>query len=663
VTNYQDKMSLLIKAEDKASATLNNVSVAAGAVLAGYLSWQGAKAVFDWVLDAGQKHERAWNDVAASLDRHGIAVDSNLLKIQKFADGMQTLTGVSDEVIGKGVQTFIDYNNTVGRSMELMEAAADLSAGAGMDMKASIDLIAKASVGYTATLSRYGIILDENLPKEEKFAAALDMINDRWGGAAASRAEDTTTRIALMGEKVGDLGEKLFYIGSPAITGSIDFAIESLDSLMQIVDWLNPPLDEMQETFIEGIKNAGDLTDNINSLTTAFESGKISLDEFAAGLAKLDEAIPVEDTTDWTDSMQVYKDALAALAKEYEDIPLDRAWEYSAAIKELEDVTPPWVLVEFTRENMQAAIDAEQAAADTALNEAQRHAQWIIRMADKKAAVDATLASMQAMMDVEDEDLGKDPGDKDVELEDATERYLKQLALEQDYYDKGVALAGASAQRKLEIHADHMVKTGQWTAKQAVAFLATENKKLAAYRRMSSLITENARSAVTKNIAAWVDGSAKLRDIWKNMAADFARLFIQQILDDVAIKLIGDIAGGGILGALGSLFDTKANDDMAETQGRDFAMHFTKGVTGGLEGMAGVLAGGAPEGPVMGGAATGGGGVIILQVDGSGGDGDRLLEKILPRLEEKAESGESILLTHDRFDQHIREQGGYTYGR
>lgn len=84
--------------------------------------------------------------------------------------------------------------------------------------------------------------------------------------------------------------------------------------------------------------------------------------------------------------------------------------------------------------------------------------------------------------------------------------------------------------------------------------------------------------------AAWDAGVRGILESWKwlneetngilkKMAQDFVRYFIESILDSMKYKLIP-----GIIGFLGSLFDTPANDRMAQRQGRDFADHFTRGI-------------------------------------------------------------------------------------
>jgi len=61
--------------------------------------------------------------------------------------------------------------------------------------------------------------------------------------------------------------------------------------------------------------------------------------------------------------------------------------------------------------------------------------------------------------------------------------------------------------------------------------------------------------------------------VFKNMAVDFSRYFIEEVLRKMTMFLVPKM-----LGILGSIFDTRANDMMAMRQGADFGRFFKDGV-------------------------------------------------------------------------------------
>jgi hypothetical protein len=160
-------------------------------------------------FDAALNHEKVWNDVAASLDRHRGAVDTNVESIKKFADQMQTLTGVSDELVGQAFQRLHDSNIDAAQSMELTKSAMDVAAAKGMDVVTVADLMGKSINSSTNALSRYGIEIDKSLPKQDQMRQLQDQVNQLFGGAAAAKMDTTAGKLKLLSERMGDLQEAI----------------------------------------------------------------------------------------------------------------------------------------------------------------------------------------------------------------------------------------------------------------------------------------------------------------------------------------------------------------------------------------------------------------------------------------------------------------------
>lgn len=157
------------------------------------------------------------------------------------------------------------------------------------------------------------------------------------------------------------------------------------------------------------------------------------------------------------------------------------------------------------------------------------------------------------------------------------------------------------------------------------------------------------QGAVTNAIGTLTVMETKSRGIFKNMAADFINLFINAILKSVAMKLIGNLGGSGILGMLGSLFDTTANDNMAADQGRDYMRHFKRGsdeeAAGGRELAVGMSHVSAPT-PTR----NEGGGMVVLNVTIAGNVlSDEYVERdIGPKLQKLVSDGRSLLTVSER---------------
>lgn len=208
---------LVVRGDDQSKGMFSGIGgnilkLAAGVATVGAMT-SALKASFDAAVET----EAVYNDLAASVERAGgvwLDVEDN---IRAFTGTLQAQTGLSDEAIARSIQSFLDMGNSGKKSMELVKSAADLAAGGHINLASATDLVAKASVGYTATLSRYGIILDESLSPQEKFAAALEKIDEMFGGAAVARMKTQAAQLALLGELYGDLKENIgLLIAGPA---------------------------------------------------------------------------------------------------------------------------------------------------------------------------------------------------------------------------------------------------------------------------------------------------------------------------------------------------------------------------------------------------------------------------------------------------------------
>jgi len=195
------------------------------------------------IVKIGMESEKVWNDVTASLERHGHAVNDTIPRVKQFADEMQTLSGISDEDVGTAFQRLLDSNIDLNSSFSLTQAAMDLSVAKGMDLVAAADMIGKSIDSDTNALSRYGIAIDKSLTKQQQMAQLLGEVNDRFGGAAAARMDTTAGKLALLGERYNDLKEELFKLGSPLIIGVIEALTVALKGLNIVFEALGVVLD------------------------------------------------------------------------------------------------------------------------------------------------------------------------------------------------------------------------------------------------------------------------------------------------------------------------------------------------------------------------------------------------------------------------------------
>lgn len=130
----------------------------------------------------------------------------------------------------------------------------------------------------------------------------------------------------------------------------------------------------------------------------------------------------------------------------------------------------------------------------------------------------------------------------------------------------------------------------------------------------------------------------RLNEIWKAMAGDFIRYFIDSAIASIA---------GKFLGFLGKLFDNPVNDRMANRQGFDFGTHFARGVNDAMAAMAI---------PALSGAGTQTPGSPVIVIAG-GGSVD--MSAIYKQVERAANSKEISVVTRQTLAEAMRSVTAY----
>lgn len=151
-------------------------------------------------------------DSAAALDaalgRLGPSAAGVSAALQAQASALQATTRYADDAIVRGqalIAAYVDEEATLKR---VTQAAVDLAAAKRIELGAAFDLLSKAAAGSTETLGRYGVQLDEAIPKSQRFAAALERIEDLFGGRAAKDAQTFSGAVAKLGNALDDLAER-----------------------------------------------------------------------------------------------------------------------------------------------------------------------------------------------------------------------------------------------------------------------------------------------------------------------------------------------------------------------------------------------------------------------------------------------------------------------
>lgn len=178
------------------ASVASTAAIGAGAAVAAFAT----KSVMAFMTQ-----EQAVISLEAALRANGENVGKYSSKLQSFASSIQDATIFGDELVMSQMSMSMAMGVGADKIEQTTKAAIGLTSY-GMDLSTAMLLMAKASQGSFAALSRYGIVVDQTLTKEERYNQILEMTSSKFSIAEAN-AQSLTGQWNQMQNAVGDLWE------------------------------------------------------------------------------------------------------------------------------------------------------------------------------------------------------------------------------------------------------------------------------------------------------------------------------------------------------------------------------------------------------------------------------------------------------------------------
>lgn len=261
------------------------------------------QAIGGWI-EAANRQEDAIRRLNNALQIQGEYTEEVSNSYQEMAKSLQRSTRYGDEAIMELQQTLISVGNVAPDMMErATKAAVDFAAATGRDLKTAALTIAKAGAGFTGELSRYGIILDDNIEKSKKFDAALGFIEKRFGGMAEKDVASFAGATAQLSNVWGDFREKL----GAAITES-ESVKSFIISITNLIVGLIEKMDELSQRgniidIMFGSKTGGGSADLGAAIGSLFAGGG-SAEGVTGGGSETVAAVQEQEANIWEVKLQ-----------------------------------------------------------------------------------------------------------------------------------------------------------------------------------------------------------------------------------------------------------------------------------------------------------------------------------------------------------------------
>lgn len=411
-----------------------NMALGIGKAVAAFAAIKGAIDFFASSVTAANENARAVNTLAAAYQAVGYTASGAMQQAQQFATKMQQLTGIADEAFLNAQRLLANYGVVGSKAQEAIQAAYALSIGRSIDFATAMDLVSKAAVGQTQTLSRYGIVLGDNVAEGEKFNAVLAQINERFGATAQAAIGDSTTKLNALKESWGDFKEQ---VGA----GLNEGLVPVVDFLTKSVGWINQAFKSLSAGWAVSF-------DWLFTALQGVKAGFITLGEYALKslepIVKVMSYIPVvgDKIKGVFDEANKSLSQMADNAREQASIMAEMSTPLSAILETEKAITEEQqTRLDLQAEEINSRVANEQAAQEQlteAVREGVEERQEIIRQAAEQEAEQETNLSFLK------KNLGlNERKEKKSNLENIT-GMLKQGSKEQMVVQKAQGLAQAA---------------------------------------------------------------------------------------------------------------------------------------------------------------------------------------------------------------------------
>ncbi len=161
-------------------------------------------------ITAAQAQEDAIQRLNTALALSGEFSSETSKDIQEYASALQEASKFGDEVILENAALIQSLGGLSAEALKpATQAALDMAAALGIDLKSAALLVGKAAAGEISSFSRYGVIIEKGDTAAESFANTLEALNSKFGGAAAAQIKTYSGATQQLQNTFGDLTEQI----------------------------------------------------------------------------------------------------------------------------------------------------------------------------------------------------------------------------------------------------------------------------------------------------------------------------------------------------------------------------------------------------------------------------------------------------------------------
>lgn len=257
--NIDDALKSIKTFGDQSSKALGSIESGFGAIKAAAVAAIGIVAGREVVqffkdgIDAAIAQEQALTKLQTQLEQTGEASDEATKTFVDLADEMERTTKFEDDAILSAAALAKSFGVSNEQAVKLTKAAAELAAVTGKDLDSAVQELGKTFSGSTGKLEKQIPALN-NLTKAQLAAGeALDIVLERFGGAAEAEIKTFAGSIGQAEKAFGNLQESFGGVvtQNATVLAAINAITKGLNLLQQYVD---ENRDSVNEFVTQGLK-------------------------------------------------------------------------------------------------------------------------------------------------------------------------------------------------------------------------------------------------------------------------------------------------------------------------------------------------------------------------------------------------------------------------
>lgn len=208
--------------------------------------------------------------------------------VEEFVAALESATGVADEELRPALGQLVIATGDVDEAQRRLQQAMDISIGTGQNLTTVVRAFQRAlATGTAGTLSRYGVIIDQNVVKTRGFGVALDEAASKFQGLAAREARTLEGRLRILGVEFDNLKEAFGY----GFINGLGASGDGMDDMAGAIRELKPAFEALGEQIGGAIRSLGTLSQYLKEtgedLNVPRSEGAKNFLEYFAGLPGL----------------------------------------------------------------------------------------------------------------------------------------------------------------------------------------------------------------------------------------------------------------------------------------------------------------------------------------------------------------------------------------